>query len=88
MMVDTSVMSAKNMAMANYSKQANDAKQETKVDYTKPEKARADMDKKIKDYYDNSAKELAIVLKCYMDAGFSRREAFEICKMLVDQGAK
>ena len=77
MMVDESIMSAANIALAN------NAKKEQKVDYTNPEKARGDMDKKIKGYYDNSAKELAIVLKCYMDAGFTRAEAFEIVKTLV-----
>ena len=54
-----------------------------KVDYTNPEKARADMDKKIKEYYDNSARELMIVFRCYMAAGFTREEAFEIVKGLV-----
>lgn len=55
---------------------------EIKVDYTNPAKARADMDANIKEYYDKTAHELAIVLKCYTDAGFTRTEAFEICKMI------
>jgi hypothetical protein len=57
--------------------------QEIKVDYANPAKAREDMDAKIKEYYDKTAHELAIVLKCYTDAGFTRAEAFEICKLLV-----
>lgn len=54
-----------------------------KVDYTNPAKARDDMDKKIKEYYANSARELKIVLECFMAEGFTREEAFEITKLLV-----
>lgn len=56
---------------------------EIKVDYANPAKARADMDKRIKEYYDKSAHELKIVMGCFMDAGFTRSEAFEIAKILV-----
>ena len=57
--------------------------QEIKIDYANPAKAREDMDKRISEYYTNSARELMIVLKCYMNAGFTRTEAFEIAKLLV-----
>lgn len=56
---------------------------EIKVDYTNPAKAREDMDKRISEYYTNSAHELKIVMGCYMNAGFTRSEAFEIVKTLV-----
>lgn len=57
--------------------------EEIKVDYANPAKAREDMDARIKEYYDKTAHEMKIVMKCYMDAGFTRSEAFEICKLLV-----
>lgn len=69
--------------MADKIIKSNGGTQEPKVDYTNPEKAREDMDKRIKEYYSNSARELAIVLQCYMDAGFTRTEAMEIVKELV-----
>lgn len=72
--------------MADKIIKSNGGTQEQKVDYTNPAKARADMDKRIKEYYDNSAKELMIVLKCYMEAGFTREEAMEIVKLLVPNG--
>lgn len=59
------------------------AEKEIKVNYANPEQARADMNTRIKEYYSNSAKELMIVLQCYIDAGFTREEAFEIVKELV-----
>lgn len=55
-----------------------------KVDYANPEKAREDMDKKIREYYSNSAHELKIVMDCFMKEGFTRTEAFEIAKILVN----
>lgn len=55
----------------------------SKVDYTNPEKARADQDKKITDYYTRSAYEAKLVLDCFIAAGFTREEAFVIVKNIV-----
>lgn len=71
--------------MADKIIKSNSETSEVKVDYTNPEKARADMDKKIREYYTNSAHELKIVMECFMKEGFTRTEAFEIAKLLVNE---